>query len=133
MARSAVISHRHWIRTNAKREKLCHAWTGFFKDRDVLICPQMATPAFPHDHKPMSERTLRVDNDDQLYFQQMFWAGIVVNAYLPSTVFPAAPSKEGLPIGLQAVFGPYRDYDTIEFARLITQELGRFIPPPAYA
>jgi amidase len=63
----------------------------------------------------------------------MFWAGIVVNAYLPSTVFPAAPSKEGLPIGLQAVFGPYRDYDTIEFARLITQELGGFIPPPAYA
>jgi len=133
MARSAVMSHRLWIRTNFEREKLRHAWTDFFKDWDILICPQMATTAFPHDHKPMSERILRVDNNDQPYFQQMFWAGIVVNAYLPSTVFPTGPSKEGLPIGLQAISAPYRDYDTIEFARLITQEMGGFIPPPDYA
>lgn len=133
MARGAVMPHRQWIRTNVKREKLRHAWTDFFKDWDILICPQMATAAFPHEHTPMSERTLKVDNDDQPYFQQMFWSGLVVNAYLPSTVFPTGPSKEGLPIGLQAVSGPYRDYDTIEFARLITQELGGFIPPPNYA
>ena len=76
---------------------------------------------------------LKVDSEDQPYFQQLFWAGLITASYLPSTVFPTGPSKEGLPIGLQAISAPYRDYDTIEFARLITQEMGGFIPPPDYA
>ena len=31
---------------------------------------------------------------------------MIVNAYLPSTVFPTGLSTEGLPIGLQAVSAP---------------------------
>ena len=122
-ARAAVLSHRDWIRTNSRREKLRHAWTAFFDDWDILICPQMATAAFPHDHRAFGERSLLVDNVEQPYFQQLMWAGMIVNAYLPSTVFPTGLSTEGLPIGLQAVSAPYRDYRTIEFARLITQEI----------
>jgi len=131
-ARAAVLSHRDWIRTNSRREKLRHAWTAFFNDWDILICPQMATAAFPHDHRAFSERSLLVDNVEQPYFQQLMWAGMIVNAYLPSTVFPTGLSTEGLPIGLQAVSAPYRDYRTIEFARLITQEMGGFVAPKAY-
>ena len=132
-ARAAILSHRDWIRSNTKREKLRLAWQAFFEDVDVLVCPQMATPAFPHDHSPMQARTLTVDNVEQPYFQQLFWAGIVVNSYLPSTVFPTGPSSGGLPIGLQAVCGPYRDYRCIEFARLASDLFGGFTPPPAYA
>lgn len=132
-ARAAVLSHREWIRANTKRERLRLAWQDFFQDYDILLCPQMATPAFPHDHRPFSERTLTVDNVEQPYFQQLFWAGMIVNSYLPSTVFPTGPSKEGLPIGLQAVSAPYRDYRCIEFARLIAEEIGGFSPPPALA
>jgi amidase len=132
-ARATVISHREWMRTNTRREKLRNAWGAFFEEWDILICPQMATPAFPHDHSNFVERTITVDNIEQPYFQQLFWAGIVVNAYLPSTVFPTGPSRNGLPIGLQAVSAPYRDHRTIEFARLIAREIGGFVPPPAYA
>jgi amidase len=132
-SRAAIISHREWIRSNTKREKLRHSWQAFFEEVDVLVCPQMATPAFPHDHRPMQERTLTVDNVEQPYFQQLFWSGIVVNSYLPSTVFPTGPSKDGLPIGLQAICGPYRDYRCIEFARLASDLFGGFRPPPAYA
>ena len=57
---------------------------------------------------------------------------MIVNAYLPSTVFPTGLSKEGLPIGVQAVSAPYRDYRTIEFARLIAEEIGGFTPPNGY-
>ena len=124
-----MISHREWIRTNTKREKLRLALAKFFEEYDILICPQMPTPAFPHDHRPMSERTLAVDNVEQPYFQQLFWAGVVVNAYLPSTVFPTGLAREGLPIGLQAVSGVYRDHSCIEFARLATEEFGGFTPP----
>ena len=78
------------------------------------------------------ERTISVDNNEQPYFQQLFWAGMIVNAYLPSTVFPTGPSRDGLPIGLQAVSAPYRDHRTIEFARQIAREIGGFVPPANY-
>ena len=131
-ARAAVMRHREWIRTNTRREKLRRAWARFFEDWDILVCPQMATTAFPHDHRPFAKRTIDVDGVEQPYFQQLLWAGMVVNAYLPSTVFPTGPSNDGLPIGLQAVSAPYRDHRTIAFAGQICREIGGFAPPPGY-
>ncbi|HEY5645457.1 MAG TPA: amidase family protein, partial [Pseudomonadales bacterium] len=131
-ARATVLPHREWIRSNLRREKLRLAWAAFFAEWDILLCPQMATPAFAHDHRPFNERTITVDNEEQGYFKQIFWAGMVVNAYLPSTVFPTGPSRQGLPIGVQAVSAPYRDYRTIEFARQIGEEIGGFLAPPGY-
>lgn len=130
--RAMVLPHRDWIRTNSEREKLRLAWSAFFEDWDILLCPQMPTPAFPHDHRPFEQRTITVDNEEQAYFKPLFWAGMIVNAYLPSTVFPTGPSRDGLPIGVQAVSAPYRDYRTIEFARQIGAEIGGFVAPPGY-
>ena len=132
-ARGAVISHADWISTNFQREKQKIAWKEFFNEWDILICPQMATAAFEHDQRPYNERTIMVNNQEQSYFQQIFWAGMIVNAYLPSTVFPTGPSNDGLPIGLQAVSDAYQDYKTIEFTRLIAHEIGGFVAPPNYA
>ncbi len=133
MARAAVLSHREWLRSNNYRESLRYAWRAFFVEWDILICPQTATPAFPHDHSDMPSRKLKVGSDDQPYFQQIFWAGLVTVSYLPSTVFPTGPSITGLPIGLQAVGAEYDDYVTIDFTRLVAQEIGGFVPPPGYA
>lgn len=127
--RASVMPHRAWLQANIQREALRNAWEAFFCDWDILICPQVATTAFPHDHRPMSERTLTVNGDERPYFEQLFWAGIIVNAYLPSTVFPTGLSAEGLPIGLQAVSGAYRDHRCIEFAHQMAQELGGFTAP----
>ena len=80
----------------------------------------------------MASRRLKVDSEDQPYFQQLFWAGLITASYLPSTVFPTGPSLEGLPIGLQAVGAEYDDYATIDFTRLVAEEIGGFAPPPAY-
>ena len=62
----------------------------------------------------------------------MFWAGIITVAHLPSTVFPTGLSRGGLPIGLQAVSAEYNDYITIDFARLMADEIGGFQPPPNF-
>jgi amidase len=132
-ARSSVLPHREWLRANIYRESLKIAWNQFFESWDILICPQQATTAFDHDHRKFSERTLRVNNEEQPYFQQIFWAGMIVNSHLPSTVFPTGPSNDGLPIGLQAVSGCYKDRSTIKFASLIANEIGGFIPPPDFA
>ena len=127
-----VLSHAGWVRANTRRQGLRYAWEDFFRDWDILICPQMAVTAFEHDHTPMHQRTIDVDGTTQSYFQQIFWAGLVTAPNLPSTVFPTGPSRAGLPIGLQAVGGAYQDYTTIDFARLLADEMGGFRPPPSY-
>jgi amidase len=132
IARGTVVSHRYWLRNNYQREQIKTAWQEFFKEWDILICPQQATTAFAHDQGKISERKLIVDGKEQPYFQQIFWSGLATNAHLPSTVFPTGLSNEGLPIGLQAVGGHYQDKKTIEFSRLLAKEIGGFIPPNDY-
>ncbi|MFU8816849.1 MAG: amidase [Pseudomonadales bacterium] len=132
MARSAVQHHRDWLRASNMRERLRMAWRAFFDEWDILICPQMATTAFEHDHRQFEQRTLVVDNEEQPYFQQLFWSGLITVGYMPSTVFPTGPSRDGLPIGLQAVSAEYNDYVCIDFARLLGEEMGGFLPPPNF-
>jgi amidase len=133
MTNFSVQEHGEWAFHNNQRHQLRRAWAQFYSEWDILLCPQVATTAFPHDHSGYTERALTVDNEEQDYFQQLFWAGTVTVAHLPSTVFPTGLSQDGLPIGLQAVGAEYQDYLTIEFSRLMAQEIGGFIPPPRYS
>lgn len=129
-ARAAVLPHREWLRANHRREAIRAAWDQFFGDWDIVVCPQMATTAFPHDQRPFGQRRLITDGIDQPYFEQLFWAGLAINAYLPSTVFPTGLASNGLPVGLQAIGGPFQDHLTIEFARQVVDVMGGFVPPP---
>ena len=132
ITRAAVLSHRDWIRANGQREKIRIAWDDFFDTWDIVVCPQMATTAFVHDHQPFGQRTLAIDGVERGYFEQLFWAGLAVNAYLPSTVFPTGLADDGLPIGLQAIGGPFCDYETIGFTALLAERLGGFQAPSHY-
>jgi amidase len=130
--RATVQPHREWVRQCNRRAALRQAWNAFFEDWDILLCPQMPTTAFPHDHSPFGARTVQVDGAEQNYLRQVFWAGLITVAYLPSTVFPTGPAADGLPIGIQAAGREFDDYTCIEFARLIAQEIGGFEPPAGY-
>ena len=131
-ARGSVMFHRDWLRYNFRREKLRFAWDAFFKEWDIVLAPQMTTPAFPHDHRPFNERSITVNGAEREYFEQVFWSGLFTAPLLPSTLFPTGPSADGLPIGVQAVSAPYRDHRTIQFADLISREIGGFTPPPGF-
>ncbi len=130
--RGTVQDHKTWNGLENHRTGLRLAWQAFFKDWDIVICPQMPTSAFPHDHSNFFTRKLIVDNQEIDYMQQLFWAGLTGVTYLPSTVFPTGPSKEGLPIGLQAVGGEFMDYQCIDFTRLLADEIGGFVAPPGF-
>ncbi len=139
MLRAQVSSFRDWSASNEARHKLRWKWHEFFKadaeddeGYDVLLTPIMPTPAFPHDHRPFGERTIRVDNREYPYFQQVFWAGLTGVAYLPSTVIPTGLTDDGLPIGVQIVGPEYSDLITIGVARLLEAAGCQFVPPPAY-
>ena len=60
------------------------------------------------------------------------FAGVASYSGLPATAFPWGRTRDGLPIGLQAI-GPYlEDRMTIAFASMLEREFGGFTPPPGY-
>ena len=130
--RRQVATHRDFSIANEVRTHIRWAWHHFFQQYDVLICPISATPAFPHDHQPFGQRTLTINGEERPYFEQVFWAGLAINAYLPGTIIPTGPSSEGLPIGVQLIGPAYGDLKTIGLAKLLEKVGFAFTPPPGY-
>jgi amidase len=94
--------------------------------------PISATPAFGHDHSPMSGRTIDVDGAQQGYMQQAFWAGLASLAHLPATVIPTGVDENGLPIGVQIVGPAFGDRITVGLARVLENAGYAFARPPGY-
>jgi len=132
--RGAILSHREWLAADVARARLQWQWSELFREWDVVLCPPMPTPAFPHDHSmPYSARHIEIDGKEYPYFDQLVWPEIATTPGLPATAVPIDRSETGLPIGVQIV-GPYlEDRTTIAFAKLIERDFGGFVPPPGYA
>jgi len=89
----------------------------------------MPTAAFKHDQAEMGARRLDVDGQSQPYTNNVIWAGLATGAGLPATVAPIGRTESGLPIGVQ-IIGPYLEDSTpIQFAQLLEQAFGGFVPP----
>lgn len=134
MVRANVQPHKDWLTASNRRHQMRLAWADFFKDWDVLLCPNAASAAFPHSMPGERwERMITVNGRQQPVTTQMWWAGIAGMCYLPGTVAPIGLSPEGLPLSVQIVGPQYGDLATIRFAQLIEREYYAFVPPPAYA
>ena len=126
--RGATLRHREWLDAIIARDRLRKAWSDLFRDYDVVVCPIMPTPAFPHDHSE-GRRKIDVDGKQADYDEQGLWLGLASLPGLPATAVPIDRSKSGLPIGVQ-VIGPYlEDRTTIAFAEFLEREFGGFSPP----
>ena len=130
--RRRTATYWEYAQANEARTHMRWAWHEFFKTYDALIAPIMATPAFEHDHQPFEYRTIKVDDVLQPYRQQIFWAGLAVCAYLPSTVVPAGLGDDDLPIGVQIIGPEFGDLKTIGLAKLLEGAGFAFTPPPGY-
>lgn len=127
--RSANMGWREWEAANSVRTRLQHQWATLFKEWDVVLCPTMPTPAFKQDRAEPSARRLDVDGQAVPYNNNFVWAGPATTAGLPATVAPIARTDTGLPIGVQ-IIGPYlEDLTPIQFAQLLEQAYGGFVPP----
>jgi len=116
----------------SRREQYRAAYRAFFRDWDVLITPCNIVNAFPHDDRPMAERTVIVNGHPISYDLQMVHPGLANFSGHPATAFPAGQTHDGLPIGLQAT-GPYlEDYTPMHFAALVAEAFGGFQAPPGY-
>jgi amidase len=127
-----------YILWNGKREQYRGAWRAFFRDWDVLLAPAINVLAYPH-----IERAWPTDDSDLTltfavggravpYLDGLVYPAVSTVAGQPATAFPAGTSREGLPIGLQAI-GPYlEDRTPIRFAALLAREIGGFQKPAGY-
>jgi len=125
--------HREWLEWNEQRQRIRFKWDEFFRDYDLLLCPAGATAAFEHNQKGERwERMISVNGKPQPSTTQMFWAGFMGMAGLPSTVAPAGLTAEGLPVGVQIVGPQYGDLTCIRLAQLLEREYQGFQAPPGY-
>lgn len=133
MARGISMTHRVFLQKNERRQRMRKAWGDFFRDWDVVLCPQAASPAFPHDQAgERHERTIPVNGRRVPVTDQMFWAGLASFYLLPGTVAPLGLSAEGLPFGVQILGGMYEDRTTIAVAAMLEKAWRAFTPPPGW-
>jgi amidase len=134
MLRAYTMPHREWLAVNNRRHAMIEAWSDFFGDHDVLLCPAAASAAFPHDHKgERHERTILVNGRQVPTVDQLFWAGYSGGFYLPSTVAPIGLTSLGLPVGVQIVAARHEDLTSIAVAGMLEREYWSFAPPPRFA
>jgi amidase len=102
------------------------AWNAYLTDEvDVLLCPTAFTTAFPHDPRPMDERTLA----GRPYTDVGFWVSHASLAGLPTVAAPVGLSAGGLPVGAQLIAAPYRDDTAITLAELMADVVGGYRAP----
>jgi amidase len=129
--RALVQTHRDWVAADRVRLRITRQWQAFFREWDVVLCPPMPTPAFPHDHSPDARtRVIDVDGEKHAYDDQIAWPGVATLPGLPATTIPLERTASGLPTGVQIV-GPYlEDRTPIALAALIERDYGGFVAPP---
>jgi amidase len=133
MMRMVDVTHRTWLGLNEKRFQWRRAWSAFFREWDVLLCPVIATPALPHRQDGATwERKITVDGKEIAYNDMLFWPGLIGGYHLPSTVAPMGFTKAGLPLGVQIAGPIYGDRSTIAVAALLEQAWAGFKPPPGW-
>jgi amidase len=121
-----------YIALHARREQYRARWRAFFREWDVVLAPIVIAPAPPHSALPSDQRVAEFDGKAVSFRVQSSYAGLSIMTGIPGTAIPIGMSADGLPISIQ-VLGPYlEDRTTIEFARLVGQEIGGYQRPPGY-
>jgi amidase len=119
-----------FIRHERHRMSARAAWSRYFGDIDVFLCPANFTPAFPHDTRPFEERTIATPEGERPYGDQAFWVSHASLPGLPAVVAPIGSTPSGLPVGVQIVGPLYEDDTPITFAELLGQVIGGYVAPP---
>lgn len=118
-----------YLTQERRRMELRSAWARYFREVDVFVCPTTFTTAFPHDHRPIAERTIPTTEGDRPY-DLSFWIGHASIAGLPALSAPAGRTAAGLPVGLQVIGPRYEDDTAITFAELLADVVGGYERPP---
>lgn len=133
-AAGALCSYADWQKQHFRQLSFRAMWQKYFEHVDVFLMPANFTVAFHHDHRPDFElRTLDTPEGKRPYMQLMPWMVTATLTGCPATISPVGLSRSGLPVGIQ-IMGPFwEDATSIEFAALLSDEIGGFAAPPGYS
>jgi amidase len=135
-ARAIAMRHHEWLRLDERRHEIRDRWAEFFTRYDVLLCPVLQIPAFPHqvDDDPIGviNRTIDVNGAPVSHGELTYWCGLIGMAYLPAAVVPVGFTPDGLPVGVQIVAGFGQDRTALAVAARLEQVFGGFTPPPGW-
>jgi amidase len=125
VAESSGGSHRAWLLADERRAQLRTIWQDWFERYDALICPVMATPAFPHNQEgTFNSRTVEINGATRPYADLVSWTGLIGVLGLPSAVPPVGRTPAGLPVGVQVVTSFLRDREAIRLAGMLAEVSG---------
>jgi amidase len=132
-AAGALASYADWHRQHLRQLSCRAMWQQYFEQIDVFLMPCSFTAAFHHIHEgDAGSRILDTPDGKRPYMQLMPWMVTATLTGCPATVAPIGQTSTGLPVGIQ-IMGPFwEDATPIEFATLLSGELGGFKAPPAY-
>ncbi len=127
-------SHLSFLRGEMHRHDLRRVWHDWFEHHDLLLCPAMSTPAFPHDHRgTIMDRTIEVDGTTRGHIELISWLGFIGVLGLPSVAVPIGRTESPeLPVGMQVVAPWYHERRAIRAAELMADVLGGYVPPPGF-
>ncbi len=96
--------------------------------------PCSFTAAIHHIHEgDLNSRAIDTPDGKRPYMELMPWMVTATLTGCPATVAPIGNTPAGLPVGIQ-IMGPFlEDATPIEFAALLSSELGGFKVPPGYS
>ncbi len=128
-----LLSHAHWLTLDNARDMVRRAWSEFFKDYDVLLCPAAPGTAVPHDpERQWHERRLDVNGKPLSVVEATVWGGLATLGNLPATVAPAGLSPAGLPVGVQIIGPEYGDHTCLAVAQHLERHFQGFVAPPGW-
>ncbi|MEE2823181.1 MAG: amidase [Acidobacteriota bacterium] len=131
LARTA--RHKYFQAADNERIAARAAWQKYFRTHDAFLMPTAFAPAFRHDHRERSERTIATPEGLRPYDDMLFWIAFASLTGLPATTAPVGQTKEGLPVGMQ-IMGPYfEDATPIDIAGQMADFVGGFQAPPGFS
>lgn len=130
----ALSSYADWQRQHFRQLAYRDQWQRYFEQVDVFLMPPAFTTAIHHDHAgTFQTRLIDTPEGKRPYMQLMPWMVTATLTGCPATVAPIGRASSGLPAGIQ-IMGPFwEDATPIQFAILLADEIGGFVPPPGYA
>jgi amidase len=105
------------------------AWSRYFTEVDVFLCPATFTPAIAHDSRPFDDRTITTPEGERPYTDQTFWIAHASLPGLPAAVAPIGTTASGLPVGIQVIAPLYEDDTALTFVELVAELIGGYEPP----
>jgi amidase len=128
-----TATHREWLAADAVRGALGRQMAEHFQRFDIVLAPVNPVTAFHHDHRAITRRKLVCSGGQKIpYLANLQWISLATSLGLPATAFPAGPTDNSLPVGVQLI-GPHgADERVLAIAEGIEAELGGFTPPPSH-